>query len=184
MTTPRESRPSSPPAPDPLDAVSSALGGDRARLAALARAEGLAPEEAVDCVQDALCTFLQIALRGELPADPAVHRAYLAAVVKNAARNERRRHRHARPHDDIDAVPEVAEATVESLVAEAEEHVRLRACVDRLCDTQRAVVTLRLLEDRGGEDVAAALGISRGHVDVLLHRAKGALRACLLEERP
>jgi RNA polymerase sigma-70 factor (ECF subfamily) len=42
-------------------------------------------------------------------------------------------------------------------------------------------VTLRLVEERDGEDVASALGISRGYVDVLLHRAKGSLFACMME---
>jgi len=71
--------------------------------------------------------------------------------------------------------------SLESLLAQAEEHLRLRACVARLCDTQRAVVTLRLLEEQDGKDVAEALGISRAHVDVLLHRAKGRLLACMIE---
>ena len=38
-----------------------------------------------------------------------------------------------------------------------------------------------MLEERPGEDVAAALGLSRGHVDVLLHRAKASLRVCMTE---
>ncbi len=166
---------------DPLDALSDVLAHDRGGFARVARDEGLDAEAAVDCVQDALCTFLQLGIRGELPDDASAHRPYLAAIVRNAARNERRRHRTRRPHDDIDATPQPAETDVESMVAEAEDHIRLRACVDRLCDTQRAVVTLRLLEERPGEDVAAALGIRRGHVDVLLHRATGSLRACMLE---
>ena len=53
--------------------------------------------------------------------------------------------------------------------------------MDRLCDTQRAVVSLRLLEERRGEDVAEALGISRAYVDVLLHRAKRSLTSCMTE---
>ena len=40
---------------------------------------------------------------------------------------------------------------------------------------------LRMLEERPGEDVARALGISSGHVAVLLHRAKAALRTCMTE---
>jgi RNA polymerase sigma-70 factor (ECF subfamily) len=36
-----------------------------------------------------------------------------------------------------------------------------------------------MLEERPGEDVALALGILKGHVAVLLHRAKRALRACM-----
>jgi DNA-directed RNA polymerase specialized sigma24 family protein len=40
---------------------------------------------------------------------------------------------------------------------------------------------MRLLEERHGEDVAAALGLTRGQVDVLLHRAKASLSVCMAE---
>jgi len=62
----------------------------------------------------------------------------------------------------------------------AEAQVRLRVCVAELCEIQRAVVLLRLLSEQPGDDVAQSLGISRGYVDVLTHRAKSALRACML----
>jgi RNA polymerase sigma-70 factor (ECF subfamily) len=171
---------------DALDLLSNVIRSERGSLARLARHEGLRPEDAVDCVQDALCTFLGLAQRGELPADEAALPAYLAGIVRNAARNKRRLHHLARPHDAIDHLErdgvEPSAASAESLVARAEDHVRLRACVDRLCDTQKAVVTLRLLEERHGDDVASALGITRGHVDVLLHRAKASLRTCMTED--
>lgn len=163
---------------DALDTLGRVIRRERESLARLARKEGLGPEDAVDVVQDAFCTFLRLAQRGEVPEEAG---AYLAGIVRNAARNKRRRHHLARPHDAIDALPAIEADDSEALVARAEDHVRLRACVDRLCDTQKAVVTLRLLEERGGEDVAAALGLTRGHVDVLLHRAKHSLRACMLE---
>ena len=155
----------------------------RADLVKLARREGASAEDAVECVQDALCTFLQLAQKKQLPEDAVVWPAYLAGVVRNAARNKRRLHHIARAHDDLDALPARAdESSAETLVAEAEQHVRLRACVDQLCETQKAVVMLRLLEERPGEDVAASLGISRGYVDVLVHRAKASLRVCMTGE--
>jgi RNA polymerase sigma-70 factor (ECF subfamily) len=167
---------------DPLETLSAVLRAERAELARVARREGLGAEDAIDCVQDALYTFLQIAQRGELP-EPGVYPAFLAGIVRNAARNKRRLHHLARPHRPIDEIEPRGDAlSGEALIARAEEHVRLRASVDQLCDTQKAVVTLRLLEEQCGEDVAAALGISRGHVDVLLHRAKASLRACLLDD--
>jgi RNA polymerase sigma-70 factor (ECF subfamily) len=167
---------------DALDALGRLVPAHRRALVRAARREGLCPEDAVDCVQDALCTFLGLAQRAELPTDPAQFAPFLGAIVRNAARNRRRRHEVARPHEALDDTPAVApECGSEALVARAEEHVRLRACVDRLCDTQRAVVTLRLLEERPGEDVAEALGLRRGHVDVLLHRAKAALRVCMTD---
>ena len=106
--------------------------------------------------------------------------ASLKTIVRNAARNFRRRHRRAKPHESLDADNEpLAPSTVEDLVAHAEDVVRLRACVAELCSVQRAVVMLRLLDEQSGEDTAAALGITRNHVDVLVHRAKGALRVCM-----
>ena len=155
----------------------------RGDLVKAARREGASAEDAVECVQDALCTFLQLGQKKQLPEDAAIWPAYLAGVVRNAARNKRRLHHVARQHDDLDGLAARAdESSAETLVAEAEEHVRLRACVEQLCETQKAVVMLRLLEERPGEDVAASLGISRGYVDVLVHRAKASLRVCMTGE--
>ena len=82
-------------------------------------------------------------------------------------------------HDALVDRLEREQGALGDALADAEAHVRLRACVNELCDTQRAVVTLRMLEERPGEDVARALGIQAGHVAVLLHRAKTQLRACM-----
>jgi RNA polymerase sigma-70 factor, ECF subfamily len=165
---------------DPLDALSRLVRVRRASLAALARAEGASAEDAVDCVQEGICTLL--ARRELLPPDDDALAALLATVVRNAARNRRRRHDRARPHDDLDAHPVTSSdaPSADELIARAETRVRLRVCVDDLCESQKAVVTLRLLDERPGEDVARALGISAGHVAVLLHRAKAALRTCMV----
>jgi RNA polymerase sigma-70 factor (ECF subfamily) len=164
-----------------LGALERLVREQRAALAALARREGLGAEDAFDCVHDACCTFLELALRDQLePGDPG---AYLAGIVINNARNKRRRHHLAKPHQSIEALePDSGGPSTEVLVAYAEDCIRLRGCVARLCKTQRTVVMMRLLEERPGEDVAAALGLRRGHVDVLLHRAKLALRVCMTGE--
>ena len=171
---------STEPEPDALERLTQVARGQRRALTALARSEGLLPEDAVDCVQEGLCTLLDLTQTGGLDpgADPA---AVLATIVRNVARNRRRRHFRARPHHDFGPNEPADEQLVlqEDLVARAEDHVRLRACVSELCEIQRAVVTLRMLEECDGEDVALALGISKGHVAVLLHRAKRALKACM-----
>jgi RNA polymerase sigma-70 factor (ECF subfamily) len=168
---------------DVLEVVSELVRERRAGLCALARHEGLGPEDAVDCVQEALCTFLTAMQNGSAPADRAAWAPVLATMVRNAARNRRRRHFIARPHAELDQGGGAVApgAAIDELVARAEEHVRLRACVAELCEIQKSVVTLRMLEERAGEDVARALGISPGHVAVLLHRAKAALRACMTQ---
>lgn len=167
-------------ADDLLDRLSHLAHRERSALAALARAEGVTAEDAVDCVQEALCTLLGAARQGPVPEEGAWG-PVLAGMVRNAARNRRRRHFRARPHDDLDAHALAADdgPAADEAIARAEAHVRLRACVEELCEIQKAVVTLRMLEEQPGEDVAQALGISAGHVAVLLHRAKRALRECM-----
>jgi RNA polymerase sigma-70 factor (ECF subfamily) len=133
-------------------------------------------------VHDALCTFLDLALRGQVPPDAAEQSRLLGGIVVNAARNKRRRHHLARPHRTLGFEPPDSGPSSEALVANAEECVRLRACMRRLCHRQRTVVMMRLLEERPGDDVAAALGLSRGYVDVLLHRARASLVVCMTED--
>jgi RNA polymerase sigma-70 factor (ECF subfamily) len=170
---------------DGLAALDRVVRAQRVELARLARREGLGAEDALDCVHDAFCTFLQIALRGELPGNAAEHAPLLAGIVRNTARNKRRRHHLARVHHAIDAVDTGGASgdgpSTEALVANAEECVRLRGCVSRLCKTQRTVVMMRVLEERPGEDVAATLGVTRGYVDGLLPRAKASLLVCMTE---
>lgn len=167
---------------DPLDSLRETVFAHREELCAVARREGLRAEDAVDAVSEGFAVFLSAALRGAAPEAPEQVRRYLIGIVRNRARNERRRAHRRLSHQPLDEEAAAGGRASDELLREAEEHVRLRACVAKLCDTQRAVVTLRVLEERPGEDVAAQLGLARGHVDVLLHRAKGSLRACMLEE--
>ena len=171
---------------DILDRLSRLARSHRSELVGLARAEGVDPEDAVDALQEGLCTFLDLAGRGSLPESEKECARMLAGMVRNAARNRRRRHHRSKPHDSLDAHPLASPTALpaDDLLAKAEQHVRLRECVEELCAIQRAVVTLRMLEEQPGEDVAHALGISAGHVAVLLHRAKLALRVCMTRPVP
>src|ERR1700729_3641294 len=87
---------------DVLDALAEVVREQRAALAGLARREGLGAEDALDCVHDAFCTFLQLAAREQLPADPGEHPAFMAGIVRNPARNKPRRPHQARRHDTLD----------------------------------------------------------------------------------
>ena len=154
----------------------------RAELAAVARAEGLTPEDAFDAVQDAFRTFLTLPAAHPLIDAGEPSRRLLITLTRNVARNRRRLHARSRPHASdpalLAALP-AAEVGADELIAAAEDQIRLHRCVQTLADVQRAVVTLRMLDDVPGEDVAAALGITPGHVAVLLHRAKDNLLTCM-----
>jgi RNA polymerase sigma-70 factor, ECF subfamily len=154
----------------------------RGHLVAVARAEGLGPEDAFDAVQEAFRALLTLPAARALVDARDDSRNLLVAVTRNLARNRRRLAAVARPHDTdpalLSALP-AGDPTVEALLSAAEDQVRLRGCVASLGEMQRAVVTLRMLDEIDGEDVAGTLGITPGHVAVLLHRAKANLLTCM-----
>lgn len=149
----------------------------RAPLLKLAHDEGLQGEEALDVVQEAF-----LALVSHHAEAPPNLRASLHHFTRNLARNRRRRHDRARPHspDGLEHLAAGADSAEDRLRA-AEDRADVARCVARLADVQRAVVTLRLLDEVPGDDVARMLGLSPGHVAVLLYRAKAALARCLTE---
>jgi RNA polymerase sigma-70 factor (ECF subfamily) len=155
----------------------------RAALARTARHEGLSPEDALDAAQEAFHTFLTLPEARRLVDEPEPSRKLLVTLTRNIARNRRRLHAVARPHETgapLDDLP-AADPSAEESVAAAERHLQLAGCLGRLADVQRAVVTLRMLDEVPGEDVARTLDITPGHVAVLLHRAKANLLACMTE---
>ena len=155
----------------------------RAAMVRVARAEGLQAEDALDCAQEAFQTFLRLPTAAALIDQQQDCGRLLSTLVRNAARNRRRRHHLARPHaSDEPTLEALADAcpSADELLERSEDHSRLRGCVASLGERQRRIVTLRLLDEQPGEDVAELLGLSRNHVAVLLHRAKEQLRACML----
>jgi RNA polymerase sigma-70 factor (ECF subfamily) len=163
--------------------VTRLVHAHRSHLVAVARREGLAGEDAFDAAQEAFTAFLILPRAQELVgSDWAEHT--LVALVRNIARNARRLHVHARPHVSEGAAVDGLEdgaPTADARLAAAEDRGRLARCVGRLGEVQRAVVTLRMLDDLPGDDVARTLGLKPGHVAVLLHRAKANLRDCMAQ---
>jgi RNA polymerase sigma-70 factor, ECF subfamily len=159
----------------------------RAQLVGAARSEGLGPEDAFDAVQEAFHAFLLLPQARALVDEPDQSRKLLVVLTRNVARNRRRLHAVARPHtsapDALDRLP-AGDASVEDSIEAAEEHLRLAGCLASLAEVQRSVVTLRMLDEVPGEDVAQTLGITPGHVAVLLHRAKANLHACMTGRVP
>ena len=151
-------------------------------LTGLAAREGLGPDEALDAVQEAFATFLSLPQARGLSRHRDDSFAFLTVIVRNAARNIRKRHHRARPHDALDAASLVDDSpTTDVLIANAERHVAVLGCVQQLGKVQKQVVTLRMLEELTGTEVARQLGLSPAHIAVVLHRAKEALRQCLAE---
>lgn len=147
------------------------------RLAAIARREGMTSTEALDVVQDAFHTLL---VRPDLRHAPEEAAQVLSAIVRNAARNMRRKHHRAREHVEVDDAALLADVpTPDEQVAQLETVAQLEGCMAKLDDVHRHVVTLRVLEELSGDEAAQTLGLTANHVAVLLHRARKELAACM-----
>jgi RNA polymerase sigma-70 factor (ECF subfamily) len=150
-------------------------------LAATAVREGLTRVEAIDAVQEAFTTLLGMPQARELSLDDEGAERLMAVLVRNAARNMRRRRHRSLAHEPLEEIGDLpADAPdVDALLSAAEEHVALLGCVNQLGEIQRLVVTMRVLEELSPELVARTLGLTPGHIGVLLHRAKHALMDCM-----
>src|SRR5437870_3041272 len=103
------------------------------RMAAIARREGVAAADVLDVVQDAFQTLLQRPEVERVRERPDEAARLLAAIVRNAARNARRRHRHAKPHHEIDEATLASDAAgPEAAVGNAETAAQLVGCMARL----------------------------------------------------
>jgi RNA polymerase sigma-70 factor (ECF subfamily) len=159
----------------------SHLARDHAgQLAAIARREGASATDALDLVQDAFHTLLGRPDIASLREDRDAAARVLSVIVKNAARNYRRRHHHARPHVDVEDTSLAAHTpSPDQELEHAITASQLAGCMAKLGDAHRHVVTLRVLEELSGDEAAHALGVTPGHVAVLLHRARKQLEACM-----
>lgn len=96
----------------------------------------------------------------------------------------RRRAKEARLFDDDEDVERIEAETGEASGLEAlltsERAAELKAAIAALPDKQRIPLVLAYYEDATYDEIAAALGITRNHVGVLILRAKQALRRELL----
>lgn len=165
-----------------MQGVARLVQEHRNHLFRVARREGLVPEDAFDVVQEAFQEFVTFPSARTLVETSDDARKVLTVLTRNRARNRRRRAFIAQPHETSDVVLSSLPAAlppVDQLLESAEESVRLHGCVQSLSDVQRAVVTLRMLEEADGESVARTLRLSPAHVAVLLHRAKASLFACM-----
>ena len=166
-----------------LEWVTRLVHTHRGRLYRLARREGLQEEDSLDCVQDAFHTFLLLPQARQLVESNDDSIKLLSVLVRNHARNRRRRHEIARPHDSGDEILTLLTAEAlpaDELITQAQDFALMIGCLDHLGKLQRAVVSLRMLDEVAGEDVAAVLGLPPTHVAVLLHRAKQNLRTCMV----
>jgi RNA polymerase sigma-70 factor (ECF subfamily) len=72
--------------------------------------------------------------------------------------------------------------TPEAIAGRAELVTLVHAAIEVLPPRQRAVITLRDVEQLDAEQVCALLDLSEGNQRVLLHRARSSVRAAIAAE--
>jgi RNA polymerase sigma factor (sigma-70 family) len=112
--------------------------------------------------------------------------AYLRRCVVNELRGRwRKEHRRslvrARFHRGGRAGPDGEEETATDFASAADQRQRVIAAVAKLPAAQRAVIVLRLYEDRSEADTAAILGVPLGTVKSSFARARATLSTLLTE---
>lgn len=117
-------------------------------------------------------------------ADQAKLRPFLFGIARNVARERMRAGLRERPLDDDDegAVADLGHApSPESLLIAAEADRVLAAALADLAPERRAALLLRLDHELGYPEIAEAMGWSIQKVKNEIHRARGRMRAQILE---
>jgi len=123
--------------------------------------------------------------------EPEAFRPWLHRTVRNACLMNRRRRAHEPRHlESLDSAsrrgadaarldPADPGRNPEQLAANSGLRARLRAAMDGLPPSYRAIVFLREMQGLSTRDVAHAMGISEDNVKTRLRRARKALQAAL-----
>jgi RNA polymerase sigma-70 factor (ECF subfamily) len=155
--------------------VHAAQGGDRAafgalyeRFARLVHGVLLASAQRDDVPDLLQEVFLRAMRQLHTLREPAAFGGWIATMARNEARMH---HRSERPTEELS--DQVAGAMSASEAMEMDDVLRaLRALPERY----REPLTLRLVEQMGGEEIARTLGLTHGTVRVYLHHGIRLLR--------
>ena len=133
------------------------------------------PHTADDLVQEAWVIALE--RRPEATSGPKMKR-WLAAVLRNLARDRRRGdgNRRAREHDNAASESDGSNADGPGMLDRLETHQRIVVAVRELDEPYRTAVVLRYFEDLKPTDIARQLDVPARTVHSRLHRGLAKLR--------
>lgn len=75
-------------------------------------------------------------------------------------------------------------ASVESVMLDADEQARVRQAITELPDKDRELLRALFFDERPKDDICRAMGVDRQYLRVLLHRAKGRFREAFARLTP
>lgn len=130
---------------------------------------------AADAVQD---TMLEVWRKAGTFSGRSAARTWMFAIARNKLADRARRSARL---SFTDETPERADEGPgpDAVLAAVQDAERVRACLSRLTEAQRAAVRLAFFEDLPYPDVAAREGVPLGTIKTRIHHAKKALMRCL-----
>ncbi len=135
-------------------------------------------DDALDCYQETFLAAQQLATSGRVQ-----HWRTLLVRIATRRAIDRLRQRYRgeeTQHSAQDRLPERTATTSPDARVEADElREQVRRALANLPEQQAEAFWLRHLEQMSAEAIAEQMGIERGHVRVLVHRAAVGLRATL-----
>ena len=134
-------------------------------------------EAAEEVVQDA---FVRLHRSLDRIDDPSRQVAYLRSIVMNLARDWLRHRGVVRRYAPQ---PEPPSAGADASTIRGEQSREVMEALAQLPERQREALVLRFYGDCSSEEIARAMGITRGAVKSHLHRAMKAMAELLEEER-
>lgn len=139
--------------------------------------------EAAEVIQEAFLRALQALDAGSLPADP---RAWIFVVTMNLAKDLRRRRMRRGPKPSLEEVNAMELRSLEpappAQVEHAETVALTRAAIQRLGDSEKEVLLLRISGELSFERIASALEIPVGTAKTRMRSALARLRQSLAPE--
>lgn len=124
-------------------------------------------------------TFLQVLRRGFDQRGERETAAYLRAVARNCFLMNVRKTRHVQSVEDLDLADNAWEQGQGDAEAGEARLRALRQCLESIHGKARQALEMQYMQQRSGEDIAAAMSMSHENVRVILHRAKQALKKCI-----
>jgi RNA polymerase sigma-70 factor, ECF subfamily len=141
------------------------------------------PADAEDAVQEA---FLRVLRHRGMLGEVRDRRVWLIRIVWNIVLDRKRRAKTRPETDDVAELARVLPSnglSAEQIVAAAQHHAHVLACVERLPAKEREVLLLSAFEELTSVEIATVLGITESSVRSRLFRARNLMAGLLNHAR-